>query len=31
MVADGVPIDWKVGIDRVERGGEGHDWTISRP
>ena len=28
---DGVPIGWKVGVDRVERGGGGHEWTISRP
>jgi hypothetical protein len=31
IVDDGVPIGWKVGVDRVERGGEGHEWTISRP
>jgi len=30
IVADGVPIGWKVGVDRVECGGEGHEWKISR-
>jgi hypothetical protein len=30
IVDDGVPIDWKVRVDRLERGGEGHEGKISR-
>ena len=30
IVDDGVPIGWKVGVDRVERGGEGREWKMWR-